>query len=199
MANRKITVLNPAGYQEIFQSGDNLLVDGNVDVQSNGLTGVPLPTQNTDAANKQYTDSGDAANAASITANTASISTNTSNIATNTNNISTNTDNITINTGNISTNTTEISGLDSRLGTVEINASNNVSGSSNQISFQGTQGISFPAESHFTLNQLVNSTITVQGPDLSSYLQEPSTDGTYIIAKSGTEITYSDVIDGGIY
>ena len=56
MANRKITVLNPSGYQEIFQTGDNLLVDGSVNLQSNGLTGIPTPSADTDAANKLYID-----------------------------------------------------------------------------------------------------------------------------------------------
>ena len=58
MANRRITVLNPAGYQEIFQSGDNLLLDGDVNLQSNGLTGVTTPAAATDAANKDYVDTG---------------------------------------------------------------------------------------------------------------------------------------------
>lgn len=185
MANRKITVLNPSGYQEILQSGDNLLVDGSVDVQSNGLTGVPVPTQDTDAANKQYTDNGDAINAASIAANAASINANADNIA--------------VNTGNISTNTNEISTLDTRLTTVENNASSGTGGSSNQISFQGTQGISFPTGNSFTLNQETNSTITVQGPDLSNLIEKPAADGSYIITKSGVDITYTDTIDGGIY
>ena len=67
MANRKITVLNPSGYQELFQSGDNLLVDGSVNLQSNGLTGVPQPGVNLDAANKEYVDAGDDANSTLIT------------------------------------------------------------------------------------------------------------------------------------
>tara|TARA_R110002012_G_scaffold113834_1_gene259935 strand:+ start:588 stop:1064 length:477 start_codon:yes stop_codon:yes gene_type:complete len=67
MANRKITVLNPAGYQELFQSGDNLIVDGAVNLQSNGLTGVPTPSINLDAANKSYVDTGDNANSSAIT------------------------------------------------------------------------------------------------------------------------------------
>lgn len=67
MANRKITVLNPAGYQELFQSGDNLIVDGAVNLQSNGLTGVPTPSVNLDAANKDYVDTGDNANSSAIT------------------------------------------------------------------------------------------------------------------------------------
>ena len=74
MANRKITVLNPAGYQELFQSGDNLIVDGAVNLQSNGLTGVPTPSVNLDAANKSYVDAGDNANSSNITINTGAIS-----------------------------------------------------------------------------------------------------------------------------
>ena len=59
MANRKITVLNPLGYQEIFQSGDNLLVDGSVNLQSNNITGVPAPAEDTAAANRKYVDDAD--------------------------------------------------------------------------------------------------------------------------------------------
>ena len=66
MADRKITVLNPAGYQELLQSGDSLLVDGSVNLQTNGLTGVPTPTLNVDAANKDYVDTGDILNATEI-------------------------------------------------------------------------------------------------------------------------------------
>ena len=56
MANRKITVLNPAGYQELFQSGDNLLIDGSVNLQANTLTGLPTPGTNDAASNKEYVD-----------------------------------------------------------------------------------------------------------------------------------------------
>ena len=56
MANRKITVLNPGGYQEIFQAGDVLIVDGEVNLQDNSLTGVPTPGANADATNKEYVD-----------------------------------------------------------------------------------------------------------------------------------------------
>ena len=66
MANRKVTVLNPAGYQELLQSGDNLLIDGSINLQSNGLTGVPTPTQTADAANKDYVDTGAILNATEI-------------------------------------------------------------------------------------------------------------------------------------
>ena len=74
MANRKITVLNPAGYQELLQSGDSLLVDGSINLQTNGLTGVPSPSANADAANKDYVDTGDILNAAEIQNNANSIS-----------------------------------------------------------------------------------------------------------------------------
>jgi len=73
MANRKITVLNPAGYQELFQSGDNLVVDGSVNLQSNGLTGVPAPSENLDATNKSYVDLADSANTSNITTNASAI------------------------------------------------------------------------------------------------------------------------------
>ena len=199
MANRKITVLNPAGYQEIFQSGDNLLVDGNVDVQSNELTGIPTPVQNADAVNKAYSDAGDSANSAAITSNTTSIGTNTGNITTNTGNIATNTGNISTNTDNITTNTNDISSIDTRLTTVEGEVAGITPGSSNQVTFQGSQGVTFPGESSFTLNQLTDSTIAIQGPDLSTYVEQPTSDGSFIIVKSGTDITYTDVIDGGSY
>ena len=59
MADRKITVLNPAGYQELFQSGDNLLVDGSVNLQANTIIGIPSPGSNDAATNKQYVDAQD--------------------------------------------------------------------------------------------------------------------------------------------
>ena len=67
MADRKITVLNPAGYQELLQSGDSLLVDGDINLQTNRITGVPTPTLNVDAAPKSYVDTGDNTNATAIT------------------------------------------------------------------------------------------------------------------------------------
>ena len=65
MADRKITVLNPAGYQELLQSGDSLLVDGDINLQTNRITGLPSPTLSVDAAPKSYVDSGDNTNATS--------------------------------------------------------------------------------------------------------------------------------------
>ena len=67
MADRKITVLNPAGYQELLQSGDSLLVDGDINLQTNRITGLPAPTLNVDAAPKSYVDTGDNTNATAIT------------------------------------------------------------------------------------------------------------------------------------
>ena len=67
MADRKITVLNPAGYQELLQSGDSLLVDGDINLQTNRITGLPSPTLSVDAAPKSYVDSGDNANSTAIT------------------------------------------------------------------------------------------------------------------------------------
>ena len=49
------------------------------------------------------------------------------------------------------------------------------------VSFTGSNGITYPTEDSFTLNQAGDVTIDIAGPDLSSYLQEPSTDGSFII------------------
>ena len=59
MASRKLTVLHPSGYQEVIQTGDTLLVDGEINLQVNKLTGVPIPTVDADAANKAYVDDKD--------------------------------------------------------------------------------------------------------------------------------------------
>ena len=55
MANRKLTVY-PSGYQKLLQAGDTLLIDGDINLQSNGLTGVTVPVADTDAASKKYVD-----------------------------------------------------------------------------------------------------------------------------------------------
>ena len=55
MASRKITVLNPAGYQEIFQAGDDLLIDGDINLQSNRPDF--LVRVMSDASTKAYVDS----------------------------------------------------------------------------------------------------------------------------------------------
>ncbi len=67
------------------------------------------------------------------------------------------------------------------------------------VSFTGSQGITYPGDDSFTLNQAGDVTIDIAGPDLSSYLQDPSTDGSYIISKTGDTVEYSETIDGGTY
>jgi hypothetical protein len=39
----------------------------------------------------------------------------------------------------------------------------------------------------------------LQGPDLSSFLNKPTTDGDFIITKDGDNITYNTLIDLGNY
>jgi hypothetical protein len=93
----------------------NLLSDltpqlgGNLDVNSNTITGLPnAPSVDSEAASKKYVDDQNATQDTSISTNTSNIATNTSNISTNTSNIATNTSNISTNTSNISTNTSDI-------------------------------------------------------------------------------------------
>ena len=167
MADRKITVLNPAGYQELLQSGDSLLVDGSINLQTNGLTGVPSPTLNVDAANKDYVDTGDVLNAAEIQNNA----------------------------GAITTNANAISALDTRVTAVEALPA----ASDKTVTFAGSQGITFPNNNSFTLDQSTDITIDIQGPDVSSFLDEPSSDGDFIVSRSSGVTTYSDIIDLGSY
>ena len=56
MADRKITVLNPSGYQELFQSGDNLLLSGTIQMNSNLITDLPNCVNDNDVARKKYVD-----------------------------------------------------------------------------------------------------------------------------------------------
>ena len=67
------------------------------------------------------------------------------------------------------------------------------------VSFTGSNGITYPSSDSFTLNQAGDVTINISGPDLSTYLQEPSTDGSFIISKASGAVTYSETVDGGIY
>ena len=67
------------------------------------------------------------------------------------------------------------------------------------VNFTGSNGITYPSSDSFTLNQAGDVTINISGPDLSTYLQEPSTDGSFIISKASGAVTYSETIDGGIY
>ena len=167
MADRKITVLNPAGYQELLQSGDSLLVDGSVNLQTNGLTGIPSPTLNVDAANKDYVDTGDILNATEIQNNQ----------------------------NNITGNTNAISALDARVTTIE----GAPTGSTSTISFAGSNGITFPLNSSFTLDSSSDVTIDIEGPDVSSFLEKPVSDGEYIISRSAGVTSYVETIDLGTY
>jgi len=67
------------------------------------------------------------------------------------------------------------------------------------VSFTGSNGITYPSSDSFTLNQAGDVTINISGPDLSTYLQEPTTDGSFIISKVSGAVTYSETVDGGIY
>lgn len=156
MANRKITVLNPAGYQELFQSGDNLVVDGSVNLQSNGLTGVPVPSVNLDAANKEYVDTGDSANSSDIAA------------------------------------------LDTRLTTAEGEIAGITSAEDSQIEITGSVGIAVTGGT-FTLNQPNDATINIEGPDLSNFVNKPTTDGDFVITRASGVISYTSTVDGGTY
>jgi len=55
MADRKLTVLNPAGYMEILQSSDNLVLDGSLQMTGT-ITDLPNCVNDNDAARKKYVD-----------------------------------------------------------------------------------------------------------------------------------------------
>ena len=152
------------------RSGDNLIVDGAVNLQSNGLTGVPTPSVNLDAANKSYVDAGDNVNSGNITNNTNAISTNTG----------------------------DISALDTRLTAAEGDISSLGAPNNSQVDITGSSGITVTGGS-FTLNQAGDATIDIAGPDVSGFLSAPTTDGTFVVAQSGSATSYTDVIDGGSY
>ena len=215
MANRKITVLNPTGYQELFQSGDVLVLDGSVDLQSNGITGIPDPTQNLDCSNKKYVDDTKALLDSdistlntSLTSSIATVNTNlTNNIATV--NTSLTTDITTVNTNltsDISTLNTNLSNdittvntnLTSDIATINTNITNLTNSIGNgTISFSASQNMTVSGS--LTTNQAGNSTITLTGPDLTNLLPKPSADGVYVVSKTGGSVTYVEEIDGGSY
>ena len=71
------------------------------------------------------------------------------------------------------------------------------------ITFTASQNINVTGS--FSTNQSGNTTISLTGPNLTSYLQKPGSEGTYVIneAADGT-ITYTaptsiEAIDGGVY
>ena len=51
----------------------------------------------------------------------------------------------------------------------------------------------------FTTNDSSDVTITLTGPDVSSFLSQPESDGSFVIVQSGTTTTYSQTVDGGTY
>ena len=51
----------------------------------------------------------------------------------------------------------------------------------------------------FTTNQGVDKEITITGPDISAFLDAPSSDGDFVVVQSGTTTSYSEIVDGGEY
>jgi hypothetical protein len=51
----------------------------------------------------------------------------------------------------------------------------------------------------FTTNDTDNVTINLTGPDISSFINAPATDGSFVIVQSGSTTSYSDTVDGGEY
>ena len=160
MADRKVTVLNPLGYQELFQSGDNLVFDGSLNLQSNSITGVPTPVQDVDGVNKKYVDDAD--------------------------------EDI---TSDINSLTVRITDLESDVDDLE----DRPAPGDGEVTLTGTTGITITGNNPFRLNQSSDVAISLQGPDLSAYLNKPTTDGDFIITKNGDAITYNTLIDLGDY
>ena len=67
------------------------------------------------------------------------------------------------------------------------------------ITFSASQNLSITGTSSFTANESGDVTISLQGPDLSGYMQTPTTDGSFVVVKAGGNISYSEVVDGGTY
>ena len=77
------------------------------------------------------------------------------------------------------------------------------SANNSTISFTGSNGITYPGDASFTLNQASDVTIDIAGPDLSDYLVKPNTDGNFVVSVSSGTVTYTEFesleVDGGIY
>lgn len=200
MATRKITVLNPAGYQEIFQAGDDLLVDGDINLQSNALTGLPSPSAASDAASKDYVDTGDILNAAEIQNNADDIAA-----------INLELDGIDLTlyvekAGSTMTGPLTLSGAPTQnlhsatkqyVDTAKADALGAIGNGT--ISFTASQNLTLTGTTSFTTNQAGDVTIELQGPDLSNLLTKPSSDGDFIVTRSAGFTSYSNVIDLGTY
>mgnify|MGYP003122326165 CR=1 FL=1 len=51
----------------------------------------------------------------------------------------------------------------------------------------------------FTTNDSTDVEITLTGPDVSGFLDAPTTDGSFVVVQAGDTTSYSDTVDGGIY
>lgn len=166
MANRKVTVLNPAGYQELFQTGDNLLMDGSINLQLNALTGLPTPGVDSAGANKKYVDDADDLLSVEI----GSIDTRLDALEANVDladyvrkDGSTMTGFLTLSS---SPNDLLHAAPKQYVDNTVINAIGDGS-----ITLSATQNVSISGTNSFTANQSGDVTIDIVGPDLSTYIQ----------------------------
>lgn len=198
MADRKVTVLNPLGYQELFQTGDNLLFDGSVNLQSNSITGVPAPSANSDAVNKQYVDDINLSLTNDI------------------NDLDNRVDSIELFISGVDTSLYVEKAGSTMTGFLTLNGNptqalhaatkqyadakkNEAIGTigDGTISFSASQNMSVSGS--FTTNQSGDTEISLTGPDLTGYMQKPTADGSFVVVKAASNISYSEVIDGGTY
>jgi len=198
MADRKVTVLNPLGYQELFQSGDNLIFDGSLNLQSNSITGLPAPGADTDGVNKKYVDDIEL-----------SLSTDIADLDNRVDDLEAFKDSVDVSlyvekAGSTMTGFLTLSGNP----TAEMHAATKQYADAKKddaiaaigdgnITFTATQNMSVSGS--FTTNQSGNTEITLTGPDLAPYLQKPTADGSFVVVKAATNFSYSEVIDGGTY
>ena len=198
MADRKVTVLNPLGYQELFQSGDNLIFDGSLNLQSNSITGLPAPGNDTDGVNKKYVDDIELTLSTGITELTNRVD-----------NLEDFQESVDVSlfvekAGSTMTGFLTLSGNP----TAGMHAATKQYADAKRddaiaaigdgsITFTATQNMSVSGS--FTTNQSGDTEIELTGPDLTAYLQKPTADGSFVVVKAATNISYSEVIDGGIY
>lgn len=166
MANRKVTVLNPAGYQELFQTGDNLLMDGNINLQLNTLTGLPSPSIDSAGTNKKYVDDADDLLSVEI-----------GSLDTRLDALEANVDltNYMRKDGSTMTGFLTLSSSPNDLlhAAPKQYVDNTVSSAigDGSITLSATQNISINGTNSFTTNEAGNVTIDLVGPDLSTYIQ----------------------------
>ena len=198
MADRKVTVLNPLGYQELFQSGDNLIFDGSLNLQSNSITGLPTPGADTDGVNKKYVDDIEL-----------SLSTDITDLDNRIDALEAFEDTVDISlyvekAGSTMTGFLTLSGDP----TAQMHAATKQYADAQKneaIAAIGNGSITFAATRNmtvsgsFTTNQFGDTEIELTGPDLTPYLQKPTADGSFVVVKAATNFSYSEVIDGGTY